>query len=264
MAVAVVALFALALTTAPFAQANGHPGNGDGNGTENGNGADPGAPASGSSRGVEANIPALGIIVPPEPAVSCPPDSSGELVGFSEGDPALGSISIALLEVSCETDGDGTVTSTATATDGAITVTGLGTFGAETMTATCTANGDPSGSTDIVGLEGFGEEFEFTGDPNQELDLGLAVITFNRQVLTENADGSTTLRVDALYVDAGELGFASLSTVECTTSGGVAPPTTEPPPTTHVDPVLETTVPPPATPPADAPRAVVAQPTFTG
>jgi hypothetical protein len=245
-ALAVVALFALALTTATGAQSQEE------------------APASGSAQGLEATIFVLD--VDPTPRVECPPDDDDSVANINEGN-EFGSITIGVLDVECATDDDGVLTAFASATRVSITDAEAGSISAELMEAECSANGEPEGSSEISGLElrdGEGtldEEFELTGEPNQELDVGIATLIFNQQETIENEDGSTTLWVDALYIDAGELGFASISTVECTTS--VLPtPVTEPPVT---EPPITAIQPPP--PVTEAPRAAVparAQPTFTG
>jgi hypothetical protein len=255
--IAVVAVFALALTAAPVAQSQDNP-------------------PSGSAFGLAASIAALGIDVPPSPEVECPPDENALDTNINLEDV----VTIDALEISCETDAEGVLTARALLTGLAIDtgLPGMPPASAEVLEAFCTADGDDlEGGVNIVNVMIGADQIPITGDPNQTVPLpnplGLDInLVFNRQI-----EGDDELTVQALFLDAGALGSATVGSVTCRTGAFVEPPptteppTTEPPttepPTTEPPTTEPPTTPPPATRPADIPRAavpVVAQPTFTG
>lgn len=237
------------------------------------------APLDASAFGLSARVSVAGaaaVDVPPTPAVDCPPDMSEEVVDLSV--PGVATADAVTAE--CSTT-DGVVSSMATIANANIAdlVT------AEAVSAQCTANGEPEGSSVIANLVvNGGEPITVEADSNTEIVNipGVGTVTLNRQTITENDDGTTTITVDAVVVDldvaATELPLpglpplpattvdAVLASVSCTSSAAVVeptvpeptvpeprvtePPTTEPPTTEAPGPIDEA---PPAEPiPDDA------------
>jgi hypothetical protein len=231
-ALAAAALVATALGTAPSAYSQEDP-------------------PSGEAYGLAADVGALGITLPPSPAIECPPDGNA----LDSNVDLEGVVTIDLIEIACETDDAGVFSAVASLAGLAIDtgVPGVPPASADLLEAFCTADGDDlSGGVNIVNVMIGEEAIEITGEPNQTVPLpnplGLPLnIVFNRQI-----EGDGELTVQALYLDAAPLGFAVAGSVTCRT-GAAGPPVTEPPVTEP--PVTEPpdTEPPDTEPPAEEP-----------
>ncbi len=209
------------------------------------------APLDGSAFGLSANITVGGeevVDLPPTPAVDCPPDDSETVVSVSlpEALPEVPGVPPLPMDTILES---GTLTAECSTTDGVVTSTAsvedLNLFDqitASVLEAECTANGDPTGSANVAELVLGGEPIEVTGEPNQVVEIPgeFGTVTINRQTVTENPDGTSTITVDALVVDldvpgAGFPGVTAdliVSSVSCTSSVAEAPPATTAPATT--------------------------------
>ncbi|HXH58643.1 choice-of-anchor P family protein [Iamia sp.] len=220
------------------------------------------APLDASAFGLSASVSVAGaaaVDVPPTPAVDCPPDMSEEVVDLSV--PGVATADAVTAE--CSTT-DGVVSAMATIANANIAdlVT------AEVVSAQCTANGEPEGSSVITNLVVNGEPITVAADPNTVVEIpGVGTVTLNRQTFVENADGTTTITVDAVVVDLdvpSELPLpglpplppttvdAVLASVSCTSSAAVMePPVTEPPVTEPPTTEPPTTEAPPTTDPGD-------------
>jgi hypothetical protein len=227
---------------------------------------------SGSAIGIAGHVSFLGdpvLDIDETPVVECPPDDADSVAEFEESSGGFGA-AVDLLAVECATE-DGVMNASATATGVQLELGQLGTVGAEVISAECSANGELSGSSEIVGFEEDlavdGPPIEISGEPNQTIELGVLTLSFNRQTTAVNPDGTTSLHVDALVIEfpPDDPTVIAVAAVTCSSLlDDEEPPVTEPP-------VTEAPTPPPAAGPQDTPRtgappAVPArsQPTFTG
>lgn len=244
-------------------------------------------PLDGQAFGLSADITVSGeevVTLPPTPAVDCPPDDSQEVVSLSDPDALPEPPGLTKLSTGFSVLDSGILTAECSTMERVLTATASvedlnlfdGVLTASALEAECTANGDPTGDANVaelmVAVVDMDDEpiaIEVTGEPNQEVEIPDAgTITINRQTVTENPDGTTTITVDALVVDldvaqpvTGDSVFTVdliASSVSCTSSLAVAPPsatttvpttaTTAPATTSGQAPVAET---PPATPVVD-------------
>jgi hypothetical protein len=225
---------------------------------------------SGSAIGIAGHVSFLGdpvLDIDETPVVECPPDDADSVAEFEESSGGFGA-AVDLLAVECATE-DGVMNVSATATGVQLELEQLGTVDAEMISAECSANGELSGSSEIVGFEEDlavdGPPIEISGEPNQSIELGLLTLSFNRQTTAVNPDGTTSLHIDALVIEfpPDDPSVIAVAAVTCTSSlDDEGPPVTEPP--VPEPPVTEPPVTEPPVTEAPAPRPVRAQPTFTG